>query len=516
MLNFTASNAFNISTCWYIVTGDTINISNTTVNCVNGTFAYSTMQLRNGTFNVTVYANSTHGSMNHTSMLFNVTDQTQPTFTSVSVINISTSDATITWATSENTTIKISYLADGDSTIHITSWSGYGLSGEMKLTSLGTDTTYYYNITANDTAGQMNLNGTNTFKTSKAGSSGGGNNGGGGGGGSSGGGAASASLSSIIITSFDWIFKGDTNVTINSANIAIEKLMLSTNANSSDVRFVIANFNESTVLNKYITAPVYQYIEINHTNLDASVLTKVKIRFKVAKSWLTAKSVLSTDIILVRYVKDWQQLATTMVSEDSTYIYYEAESPGLSWFAISVKKALVVLTPASNETKNVTSNTTVTGNVVKTPKLNMSVNGGEENTTTEPSSVRGWILSLVIVLLGVALGLFIYSRKRGIFVPETRIDFPGPDKMDTYKKELVSFNDYVPPTRRPHETPEVKASQKYYETVQKNVSPPPTAPTSAATPVTTPVQAKNPEYHRAPLDDVDAKPTAYLVKRRSR
>jgi len=40
-------------------------------------------------------------------------------------------------------------------------------------------------------------------------------------------------------------------------------------------------------------------------------------------------------ILLVRYHDtEWQNLTTTYLSEDDTYIYYEAETPGLSTFAV--------------------------------------------------------------------------------------------------------------------------------------------------------------------------------------
>ncbi|MEM5766127.1 MAG: PGF-pre-PGF domain-containing protein [Candidatus Aenigmatarchaeota archaeon] len=95
----------------------------------------------------------------------------------------------------------------------------------------------------------------------------------------------------------------------------------------------------------------YKYIEIT-TNLINEKIERVKIKFKVEKSWLTSNDIDESKVSLNRWFNgQWNKLTTTKIGEDSTYVYYEAESPGLSVFAITGEKksAIVVKQPCPFE-----------------------------------------------------------------------------------------------------------------------------------------------------------------------
>jgi PGF-pre-PGF domain-containing protein len=99
------------------------------------------------------------------------------------------------------------------------------------------------------------------------------------------------------------------------------------------------------------TGAVYKYLEITKTNVKDADINKVKIKFKVEKSWATANSIDPATITLQRLVgNDWVKLTTNKVSEDSTYYYFEAESPGLSVFAVTGVKKLVTTTTVARTT----------------------------------------------------------------------------------------------------------------------------------------------------------------------
>ncbi|MBI5332776.1 MAG: PGF-pre-PGF domain-containing protein [Candidatus Aenigmarchaeota archaeon] len=91
----------------------------------------------------------------------------------------------------------------------------------------------------------------------------------------------------------------------------------------------------------------YKYIDIS-SNIQSSNIKNVKIKFEVAKSWITANNIDQSKIYLMRYSANsqqagynngWAKLGTTKLSENSTHVFYEAESPGLSTFAITGEKA---------------------------------------------------------------------------------------------------------------------------------------------------------------------------------
>lgn len=90
---------------------------------------------------------------------------------------------------------------------------------------------------------------------------------------------------------------------------------------------------------------VYKYLDIT-TTVPKDKIESVKIKFKVEKSWLTSNNIDPSTISLQRYVNNqWTKLPTTKLSEDDTYIYYEAESPGLSIFSIIGEKATTLACP---------------------------------------------------------------------------------------------------------------------------------------------------------------------------
>jgi len=84
---------------------------------------------------------------------------------------------------------------------------------------------------------------------------------------------------------------------------------------------------------------VYQYLDIKLTADDEYIeeddIESMKFEFKVKWSWINENNIDKKTILLVRYHDtEWQNLTTTYLSEDDTYVYYEAKTPGLSTFAV--------------------------------------------------------------------------------------------------------------------------------------------------------------------------------------
>ncbi|MFN4133513.1 MAG: PGF-pre-PGF domain-containing protein, partial [Candidatus Hadarchaeales archaeon] len=63
-------------------------------------------------------------------------------------------------------------------------------------------------------------------------------------------------------------------------------------------------------------------------------ITTASIEFKVSKIWITAQDVDSNTIKLLRYSNGWQELKTEKSGEDENYLYWTAELPGFSIFAV--------------------------------------------------------------------------------------------------------------------------------------------------------------------------------------
>jgi len=77
---------------------------------------------------------------------------------------------------------------------------------------------------------------------------------------------------------------------------------------------------------------VYSYVE-----LEVTVgVENATIRFSVPRSWLTQNSVGENTIRLLRYSGGaWHELPTVKTGEDATHVFYSAQTPGFSTFAIA-------------------------------------------------------------------------------------------------------------------------------------------------------------------------------------
>ena len=84
---------------------------------------------------------------------------------------------------------------------------------------------------------------------------------------------------------------------------------------------------------------VYKYLDIkliaNDTYVEEDDIKSLEFKFKVEKSWINNDKIDKATIRLIRYHDgEWQNLSTILNSENETYIYYTAVSPGFSTFAV--------------------------------------------------------------------------------------------------------------------------------------------------------------------------------------
>lgn len=92
-----------------------------------------------------------------------------------------------------------------------------------------------------------------------------------------------------------------------------------------------------------VSAPetVYQYLNIPNANIAPGDVEKVTIEFKVERAWVASENIDEGTIALCRYdasTDEWTTLPTEKIGEDADYLYFSAESPGLSVFAITGSK----------------------------------------------------------------------------------------------------------------------------------------------------------------------------------
>jgi len=346
-----------------------------------------------------------------------------------------------------NCTINLTSLSDGNHTINVTAYDYGGTSGNSKTESitfeldktapvitfsLSTTTVYVgQTITATCTAddardGTVNTTYTlhpstsaaGTFTTTCTATDSAGNtvtsslsytvyNWPSGGGGSGGTGVIVPTASMI------WaVLEADSENTfkISDKEIDVTEFSLSIKKSSSNVMVKIKKLGSRPDVVPEIKN-VYSYLEIEKTNLQEENINIIKIKFKVSKKWLNEKGIAREEIVLNHYKNNkWNELPTIIKGEDSEFVYYEAETSSLSYFAIA-------------QTSKPTTPTTTTTPTTPTPTPAQSPTPSETPVQTpretqtpvkekiEISNRTSLLILVVLIVVLLLLTYLIYRKK---------------------------------------------------------------------------------------------------------
>jgi len=151
-----------------------------------------------------------------------------------------------------------------------------------------------------------------------------------------------------------------------------------------------------------VSGKSYEYIKITKENLNDSNLAQGKLKFKIEKSWISANNIKTETIALYRYSNGvWNKLSTTKLSEDSNYIYYEATTPGFSYFAISGEAA--------------GATTTIAETVTTAPTETTAEAGATTTSTTGEQPQAGfklelWHIVLIAIIVITVVVVFLMKR----------------------------------------------------------------------------------------------------------
>ena len=148
---------------------------------------------------------------------------------------------------------------------------------------------------------------------------------------------------------------------------------------------------------------VYNYLNIwvgNSGYATEKNIENAVVCFKVEKSWMKDKGIDQSSIILNRYSdKKWNPLTTRQSGDDEKYMYFTAEAPGFSPFAITGK---------------ITAKETVNELLPEPDTQDLEQNGNpdsEVEETSEPkekTSMPGF--EMIYCVIGL-LGVFLYRRR---------------------------------------------------------------------------------------------------------
>ncbi|NIO20685.1 MAG: PGF-pre-PGF domain-containing protein, partial [Candidatus Aenigmarchaeota archaeon] len=125
-------------------------------------------------------------------------------------------------------------------------------------------------------------------------------------------------------------------VDITHPDIDFTKLFFRVNRKVINVRLSMRKLSSKPSGTPSMSGKSYKYFDINPVNIQDADLSEARINFKVRKSWINDNDIDEANIYLYRYYNnEWKRLETTKINEDSSYVYYRANIPGFSFFAIT-------------------------------------------------------------------------------------------------------------------------------------------------------------------------------------
>jgi len=205
-------------------------------------------------------------------------------------------------------------------------------------------------------------------------------------------------------------------VTIERAEeTSVKAVEISVRNSVNNIQVSITKLDEKPVsLAVDVAGRVYRYLNVDKQNINDEDISSAKITFQVEKTWINSNNVNRSTVALQRYgAGEWNKLPTYEVSEDAENVYYEAESSGLSIYAISAETVTPTPTPTSTPTP--TPTTTPTPTPTPTPTSTST----PTPTPSPPSELLGiplkYIVALVlaiVVIVAVALALRHIAGKR--------------------------------------------------------------------------------------------------------
>ncbi|MEK6912368.1 MAG: PGF-pre-PGF domain-containing protein [Nanoarchaeota archaeon] len=323
----------------------TINISVADINITRGTVCMVNVNGTNQTLSVTPNADNTVGTCNTTTLslkgiaeanqTINIYAGRNTTYWNANLIGVNATQAVfidgtgpqveLSLASSDKSSLTLNigltdtYTATSSCTVDR---SGATVSGTTSLTESGLScaNAYTYVVTCTDVAGNTG-SATKTFSTNACG-------------GGAGGGGASTTPKPVTNTVSE-IKPGVASVVkFADATTGVKQIEITVNNPAQNVQVTVTKYDtKPAAVSVAKTGTVYQYVQISTQNL-ADKLATAKVQFKVEKSKVSDKN----KVIVSKFDetgKKWNELSTTLSSEDSTSYYYDAEVSSFSYFAIS-------------------------------------------------------------------------------------------------------------------------------------------------------------------------------------
>ncbi|MBN2142228.1 PGF-pre-PGF domain-containing protein [Candidatus Woesearchaeota archaeon] len=373
----------------------------------------TTTYTSDGSKSLFAYANDSYDNIRSANVTF-VVDTSAPnvTATSPSGSQASATSATLSVTTDENATCR--YSATDVDYDNMTSNFTDSVTSHTASVSVTSGSSYTYYVRCADAYNHtMNSSSTISFSIATASPT----RGGGGGGG---GAIPTSSASDVIKVQRMWIIIPpgvEQKLSISEDEMELTSIEFTVSSELASAELVVNAYHDMpSAVTKAAGSKVYQYLRLTKTGLDDSVLSgNVKMRFRISRDWILDNDINLSTIMLKREVNGtWTELFTRKTSEDSDYLYFLAETPGFSYFAISAEPNLDATTAPADEvvedaTQELESTVTNEG-----PAAEAATQSQGEETDADDGAGRRLLTGLLIevgVLVLVALLVFFIIKR---------------------------------------------------------------------------------------------------------
>ncbi|MEK6837040.1 MAG: PGF-pre-PGF domain-containing protein, partial [Nanoarchaeota archaeon] len=134
-------------------------------------------------------------------------------------------------------------------------------------------------------------------------------------------------------------------VNIPNPAAGVTKIAFAVKNDVSNVSMTITKLDK-TPAGPALPDKVFSYIQIDKNVADSDIASAT-IEFQVDKNWLSANKIDKSTVTLNRLSGTWARLVTKQTGETTTHAIYQAESPGLSVFAITGAELPTTVTTAT-------------------------------------------------------------------------------------------------------------------------------------------------------------------------
>ncbi len=297
-----------------------------TVNNATSTDATVNATLTQGVYNFTVTCKDGSNNTGVAASTIRI-DTSNPTINSLTIGSITSTGASLTVnATDTVTSVGCNYSGAGNDVL------AAGSLYSASLSSLTASTLYTVNVTCVDGLNHYASNTTSftTLANIRAGGD-------------------AANVLPIVTSTINNVTRGVTSAVqeqvwsvvsageatafeVVDKSIGVTKIIFTVSETVQNVSVSIVRLGAVPLFAPDFEGKIYRILEIMQTNLTSG---EAVISFKVERSWLEENSLGESEVALYRLVDNvWVVLETIVENTDENFVYFEAASPGFSYFVI--------------------------------------------------------------------------------------------------------------------------------------------------------------------------------------